>query len=92
MSLGGKNYVTAGNFLWRISQMDYFTLWLHQIKTPISAISLLMQRDNQMNYRNQMEQELLRIENYTHMALNYVRIEQSGMCQSFLCKVQKPYL
>ena len=25
-----------------------------------------------------MEQELLRIENYTHMALNYVRIEQSG--------------
>jgi two-component system sensor histidine kinase BraS/BceS len=60
------------------SQMDYFTLWLHQIKTPISAISLLMQRDSQMNYRNQMEQELLRIENYTHMALNYVRIEQSG--------------
>lgn len=31
-----------------------------------------------MNYRHQMEQELLRIENYTHMALNYVRIEQSG--------------
>ena len=60
------------------SQMDYFTLWLHQIKTPISAISLLMQRDSQMNYRHQMEQELLRIENYTHMALNYVRIEQSG--------------
>ena len=64
--------------------MDYFTLWLHQIKTPISAISLLMQRDSQMNYRNQMEQELLRIENYTHMALNYVKIEKSGSDLDFV--------
>lgn len=60
------------------AQMDYFTLWLHQIKTPISAISLLLQRNSHMNDGHQMEQELLRIENYTHMALNYVRIEKSG--------------
>ena len=59
------------------SQMDYFTLWLHQIKTPISAISLLMQRDTQSKFRHPMEQELLQIENYTHMALNYLKIEQS---------------
>lgn len=60
------------------SQMDYFTLWLHQIKTPISAISLLMQRDTKSLFSHQMEQELLQIENYTHMALNYLKIEQSG--------------
>lgn len=60
------------------SQMDYFTLWLHQIKTPISAISLLIQRDSQTKFSYQMEQELLQIENYTHMALNYLKIEQSG--------------
>lgn len=59
------------------SKMDYFTLWLHQIKTPISAISLLMQRDTQSKFRHPMEQELLQIENYTHMALNYLKIEQS---------------
>lgn len=66
------------------SQIDYFTLWLHQIKTPISAISLLMQRDNKSKFSYQMEQELLQIENYTHMALNYLKIEQSGSDLDFV--------
>ena len=66
------------------SQMDYFTLWLHQIKTPISAISLLMQRDSKSKFSHQMEQELLQIENYTHMALNYLKIEQSGSDLDFI--------
>lgn len=66
------------------SQMDYFTLWLHQIKTPISAISLLMQRDTKSKFSHQMEQELLQIENYTHMALNYLKIEQSGSDLDFV--------
>ncbi|MEK4946893.1 sensor histidine kinase [Carnobacterium sp. FSL W8-0810] len=66
------------------SQIDYFTLWLHQIKTPISAISLLMQRDNKSKFTHQMEQELLQIENYTHMALNYLKIEQSGSDLDFV--------
>ncbi|SDQ34101.1 hypothetical protein SAMN04487752_1875 [Carnobacterium viridans] len=66
------------------SQMDYFTLWLHQIKTPISAISLLMQRDTKSLFSHQMEQELVQIENYTHMALNYLKIEQSGSDLDFV--------
>lgn len=66
------------------SQIDYFTLWLHQIKTPISAISLLIQRDTQAKFNHQMEQELLQIENYTHMALNYLKIEQSGSDLDFV--------
>lgn len=66
------------------SQMDYFTLWLHQIKTPISAISLLVQRNSQTESSHQMEQELLRIENYTHMALNYLKIENSGSDLDFV--------
>lgn len=66
------------------SLMDYFTLWLHQIKTPISAISLLMQRNSEMKFSHQMEQELLRIENYTHMALNYLKIENSGSDLDFV--------
>ncbi|UDE94329.1 hypothetical protein LHA31_06800 [Carnobacterium viridans] len=64
--------------------MDYFTLWLHQIKTPISAISLLMQRDTKSLFSHQMEQELVQIENYTHMALNYLKIEQSGSDLDFV--------
>lgn len=60
-------------------QMDYFTLWLHQIKTPIAAMSLLMQQ-NQENpaLTKKVRQELMRVEDYTHMALNYLKLEQTG--------------
>ncbi|KOF10514.1 histidine kinase [Planococcus glaciei] len=59
------------------NQLDYFTLWLHQIKTPISAISLLNQSSCGKEAR-QISQELLRLEDYTHMALNYVKLEEPG--------------
>lgn len=58
-------------------QLDYFTLWLHQIKTPISAISLLTQSSGAKETK-QISQELLRLEDYTHMALNYVKLEEPG--------------
>ncbi|MGE7366972.1 sensor histidine kinase [Desemzia incerta] len=59
-------------------QMDYFTLWLHQIKTPIAAMSLLMQQNNEnTDLTKKVRQELIRIENYTHMALNYLKLEQA---------------
>ncbi|RNF38969.1 sensor histidine kinase [Planococcus salinus] len=56
-------------------QLDYFTLWLHQIKTPISAISLLNQ-NSQTKEAKQISQELVRLEDYTHMALNYIKLEE----------------
>lgn len=58
-------------------QLDYFTLWFHQIKTPISVISLLNQSSASKEAK-QISQELLRLEDYTHMALNYVKLEESG--------------
>lgn len=58
-------------------QLDYFTLWLHQIKTPLSAISLLNQSSNSAESKN-TSQEILRLEDYTHMALNYVKLEETG--------------
>lgn len=60
-------------------QMDYFTLWLHQIKTPISVISLILQRsDDDSKEKQQLEQELIYLNNYTHMALNYLKLEETG--------------
>ncbi|GEK91936.1 histidine kinase [Alkalibacterium kapii] len=59
-------------------QMNYFTLWLHQIKTPISAMSLLLQKNPEMRDSHHMEQELIRVNDYTHMALNYLKLENSG--------------
>ena len=58
-------------------QLDYFTLWLHQIKTPLSAISLLNQ-SNSTPESKKISQEIVRLEDYTHMALNYVKLEDSG--------------
>lgn len=58
-------------------QLDYFTLWLHQIKTPISAISLLTQ-SSKAKEAKQVSQELVRLEDYTHMALNYIKLEEPG--------------
>lgn len=60
-------------------QMDYFTLWLHQIKTPIASISLIFQREKEeLPERKQLEQEMIRLNDYTHMALNYLKLEDPG--------------
>ncbi len=59
-------------------QMDYFTLWLHQIKTPISAMSLIVQKSPEVEDKHRLEQELIRVNDYTHMALNYLKLEDSG--------------
>ena len=41
--------------------MDYYTLWVHQIKTPIAASQLLVQDVETPIVKQQMEQELLRL-------------------------------
>lgn len=51
---------------------DYYTLWVHQIKTPIAALRLLME-DPEPD-RIQMKLELFRIEDYTEMVLQYLRL------------------
>lgn len=57
-------------------QLDYFTLWLHQIKTPIAGMSLLNQSMPSSTEKRQLEQELIRVEDYTHMALSYLKLEE----------------
>lgn len=50
---------------------DYYTLWVHQIKTPIAAIKLLLQSDNWKSNHRLLEQELFKINQYAEMALHY---------------------
>lgn len=53
---------------------DYFTMWAHQIKTPISAMKLLLEEeDSELN--TELSLELFKIERYVEMVLNYLRIE-----------------
>lgn len=53
---------------------DYYTLWAHQIKTPIAAMRLLLQQGGAAD-TGALSAELLRIEGYVEMALGYVRLE-----------------
>lgn len=48
-------------------QKDYYMMWAHQIKTPISALKLLTKSDFKQ------QEELLRIEQYVEMVLQYQR-------------------
>lgn len=53
---------------------DYYTLWAHQIKTPIAAMKLLLeQKEEQNGYM--LETELFKIEQYVEMVLQYLRLE-----------------
>ena len=55
--------------------MDNYTVWVHQIKTPIAASQLLVQDVTDRNIRSLLEQEIFKIDAYTHLVLQYLRLE-----------------
>lgn len=68
--------------------LDYYGMWVHQIKTPIAALDILLQNTERMLYQldekemmqkaisvSDMKMELFKIEQYVEMALNYLRVE-----------------
>lgn len=62
----------------RMSDMqDYFTLWAHQIKTPIAAMRLILQTKPE-NSAGEIEGELFRVEQYVEMVLNYLRLDSDS--------------
>ena len=78
----------------RQSQMrDYYSMWVHQIKTPISAMKLLLEAEREelgqlmcddeqsqcllSDNIDSFEDELFRIEEYVSMALQYQRVSST---------------
>ena len=57
--------------------VDYFTLWAHQIKTPIAAMSLLLQGDRPPDAA-EISEQLFQIEEYVGMVLSYLRLGSEG--------------
>ena len=69
---------------------DYYSLWVHQIKTPISAMHLLIQsfeeqalefEDNgeeTLEFLNEMKMKIFQTEEYVGMVLSYLRMEDMG--------------
>lgn len=55
--------------------MEYYTMWTHQIKTPIAAMRLLLQEEDTPLSR-EMQSELFQTEQYVQMALQYLRMEK----------------
>ena len=56
---------------------DYYSLWAHQIKTPIAAMDLLLQEDESPR-RGELETELLKIRQYVEMVLSYLRLDSNS--------------
>lgn len=54
--------------------MDYYTVWAHQIKTPIAAMRLHLQQEDSPLSRTLMS-ELMRVEQYADMVLTYLRLD-----------------
>ena len=59
------------------SMMDYYTTWVHQIKTPIAGMKLILQNEDS-NTARQLSDELWRIEQYVEMVLAYLRLDSDG--------------
>jgi signal transduction histidine kinase len=58
----------------RSDMVDYYTMWVHQIKTPIAALGLLIQSED-FPGKAEMKLELMKIEEYVDMVLQYLRLD-----------------
>ena len=77
-ALGEEKTRAAGAMDLRRREMeDYFTLWAHQIKTPIAAMRLILQTRPE-NSAGELSQELFRVEQYVEMVLNYLRLDSDS--------------
>ncbi len=78
---------------------DYYTMWTHQIKVPLSAMDLLLQNidaaagENESKTANgggnmqtvkQLREEVFKTGQYVDMALNYARMESISADLSFV--------
>ena len=54
--------------------IDYYTTWVHQIKTPIASMRLHLKRED-TSLSRKLSSDLLHIEQYVDMVLTYLRME-----------------
>lgn len=91
-----KQELISKNRIAKKELLDYYGMWVHQIKTPIAALDILLQNTERMLYQldekemmqkaisvSDMKMELFKIEQYVEMALNYLRVEDISSDLSF---------
>lgn len=57
--------------------VDYYTVWAHQIKTPIASMRLNLQNEDSPLSRKLMA-DLFRIEQYVEMVLTFLRLDSDS--------------
>lgn len=58
-------------------RQEYYTTWVHQIKTPIAAMNMLLQ-DQDSDLARNFRIQVFRVEEYVEMILHYARLEEAG--------------
>lgn len=66
-----SNYAFDRNL---VEMRDYYSIWAHQIKTPIAALRLILQTEQLPQY-NEIGDQLSRIEEYVEMVMGFIRSE-----------------
>lgn len=56
---------------------EYYSMWAHQIKTPIAAMKLALQGDDSSLSR-ELSEDLQRIEQYVDMVMCYIRLDSTS--------------
>lgn len=69
--------LSASNDKKRSEIKDYYTMWVHQIKTPISSMRLKLEGKDTEEARSLMS-DLLRIEHYVEMVLVFMRLDSDA--------------
>lgn len=54
--------------------IDYYTIWVHQIKTPISSMRLQIQNEDS-EFSRRLSLDLFRIEQYVEMVLTFLKLD-----------------
>ena len=83
-----KQELISKNRIAKKELLDYYGMWVHQIKTPIAAMNVLLQTSEDGEpesnlYVQDMKLELFKIEQYVEMVLTYLRMEDMSGDLSF---------
>ncbi len=76
LRLENKNLMDASAEQYR-DMVDYYTLWAHQIKIPITAMSLSLQNED-TQVSNKLSSDLFQIQQYVDMVLAYLRLNSNS--------------
>ena len=68
--------VTSMNLRYQ-DMIDYYTIWAHQIKTPIASMRLTLQNEDS-TAAIQLSDDLQRIEQYVEMVLAFLRLDSDA--------------